>query len=68
MSGDILGCHQLEGEGHSISVQWVEAGDAALASYNWQDSPLKEELSSTKCEWCETEKLSFSKKETFVEQ
>ena len=28
MSGDILGCHQLEGEGHSISVQWVEAGDA----------------------------------------
>ena len=28
MSGDILGCHQLEGEGHSISVQWAEARDA----------------------------------------
>ena len=28
MSGDILDCHQLEGEGHSIRAQWVEARDA----------------------------------------
>ena len=60
---------QMVGWGEDCYWHLVGRGwDAALASYNVQDSPLSKELSSTKCEWCEIEKLSFSKKETFVQE
>lgn len=49
MSGDIFGCHSLEGGGQVLLAPNGSGPGMLLTSYNAQDSPHNQRLSSPKC-------------------